>query len=240
MTRTHALFSLMAATLWAGTAAAVDGVLEINETCAALAGCFSGDTAGYPVTIDGSAGGSYRLTSNLIVPDENTDGIVVSTPSVTLDLNGFEIVRSGCEGAYIGCTPASGTGIGIALQNSSSYYRGMVVKNGNITGMGSAGVHVGESSTVTGLHVRWCRSLGIGANEGSTVEGNIVDGSETGIIAFGASRVQRNVVTNFTLSGIFLQAEGGYGDNVVKGSGTTISGGVNMGGNVCNGSATCP
>ncbi len=240
MTRTHALFTLIAATLWAGTAAAVDGVVEINETCAALAGCFSGDTAGYPVTIDGSAGGSYRLTSNLIVPNENTDGIVVSTPSVTIDLNGFEIVRSGCEGAIFDCTPVGGTGIGIALQGFSSAYRGMVVKNGSITGMGSSGVQVGESSTVTGLHVRWCRDLGIGAYAGSTVEGNIVDGSTSGISVFGASRVQRNVVTNFTNSGILLQADGGYGDNVVKGTGTTISGGVNMGGNVCNGSATCP
>ncbi len=53
-------------------ALAVDGVLEINQACAD-SGCFSGDGAGFPVII--SAAGSYRLTSNLVVPNENTDGI---------------------------------------------------------------------------------------------------------------------------------------------------------------------
>ena len=43
---------------------AVDGVLEINQTCAVNTGCFSGDAAGFPVTIDGSAGLSYVLTAN--------------------------------------------------------------------------------------------------------------------------------------------------------------------------------
>ncbi len=33
---------------------ATDGVAEINHTRAAQTGCFGGDTAGYPVTIDGS------------------------------------------------------------------------------------------------------------------------------------------------------------------------------------------
>ena len=47
----------------AGPALAVDGVVEINQTCAVQTGCFSGDTAGYPVTI--TQPGSYRLTSNL-------------------------------------------------------------------------------------------------------------------------------------------------------------------------------
>lgn len=48
---------------FATPAFAVDGVLEINQTCAVQTGCFSGDTPGFPVTIN--ATGSYRLTSNL-------------------------------------------------------------------------------------------------------------------------------------------------------------------------------
>ena len=32
-------------------AQAVDGVLEINQACAANTGCFTGDSAGFPVTI---------------------------------------------------------------------------------------------------------------------------------------------------------------------------------------------
>ena len=71
-------------------ALAVDGMLEINQACAVSTGCFSGDAAGLPVTI--TAAGSYRLTSNLTVPDENTDGIVVSANDISIDLNGFGII----------------------------------------------------------------------------------------------------------------------------------------------------
>ncbi len=60
-------------------------------------GRFTGDAAGYPVTI--TAPGSYLLTSNLVVPDENTDAIAVSSSGISIDLSGFAIVRSGCEAA---------------------------------------------------------------------------------------------------------------------------------------------
>ena len=35
----------------AGPALAVDGVLEINQTCVVQSGCFAGDTPGFPLTI---------------------------------------------------------------------------------------------------------------------------------------------------------------------------------------------
>ena len=98
--------------LLAGPALAVDGVGEINQTCATATGCFSGDAAGFPVTI--STSGSYRLTSRLVLPNENTDGILVSTSSVSIDLNGFEITGPvTCAGGPILCTPATGTGSAI-------------------------------------------------------------------------------------------------------------------------------
>ena len=51
------LLSLIALLLvaLAGPAFAVDGVAEINQTCAVNTGCFAGDFAGFPVTIS-SAG----------------------------------------------------------------------------------------------------------------------------------------------------------------------------------------
>jgi hypothetical protein len=106
------LSSLVALLLLAlsGPAITTDGVAEINHTCAAQTGCFSGDTAGYPVTIGEPA--SYRLTSNLIVPDENTTGIMTNTPSVSIDLNGFEIVRWVCKGVSFNCIATSGSGVG--------------------------------------------------------------------------------------------------------------------------------
>jgi len=71
-------------------AAAVDGVIEINQARALAGGLTPGDDPGFPVTI--SLSGSYRLTSDLNVPLD-TDGIVTQGDAfqVTLDLNGFTI-----------------------------------------------------------------------------------------------------------------------------------------------------
>jgi hypothetical protein len=73
---------------FAPQAQAVDGVLEINQTCAVNTGCFAGDTAGFPITINTQ--GSYVLTSNLDLPDVNTTGIEVTVGIVTIDMNGMQ------------------------------------------------------------------------------------------------------------------------------------------------------
>lgn len=158
---------LLAATL-PGRAFAGDGRLEINDTCAVQTGCFPGDTPGYPVTIDGSAGTEYLLTSRLVLPNENTDGISIGAHDVRVDLNGFSIVRSGCEGATSTCKPGSGTGNGIDTFGSASP-RGTSVRNGSIVGMGANGVVLGDQARVVGLRVRWNRESGIILGIGSSV-----------------------------------------------------------------------
>jgi hypothetical protein len=191
-------------------ALAVDGVLEINQTCAVQTGCFAGDTAGFPVTL--TTAGSYRLTSNLTVPDENTGGILVSASSISIDLNGFEIVRSGCEGVIAAnCTPTTGSGWGVAF--GSPYVRGVSVKNGSITGMGSYGIELGNQSEVTNLRVRWNRLGGIQVNSSSTVTGNSV-------MANGGRGISAN--WGSTVSGNSAFQNGS--DGIKGGDGTTIEG----------------
>ena len=62
---------------------AADGVTEINQASVEAAG-------GFPYVI--SEPGSYTLSGNLTVPDENTNAIEVEAPDVTVDLNGFAII----------------------------------------------------------------------------------------------------------------------------------------------------
>jgi len=200
---------LLLSLAFAGPALAVDGVLEVNQTCAVQTGCFAGDTAGYPVTINGSAGRSYRLTSDLIVPDENTDGIRVSTSTLTIDLNGFEIVRSGCEGATTNCAPALGSGAGVERISTSN--RGISVKNGSITGMGSYGVLLSGPAEVSGLRVRWSRLDGIAVGAGSTISDNTVyENGGAGISAGAGSTVSGNTAYQNGDTGIL----GGHGSTV--------------------------
>jgi len=86
------LLCLMALASRAASLEAADGALEINQACALNGGCFSGDSAGFPVTIDGSAGKSYRLTGDLDLSSApNLSGIIVTGANVTLDMGGFEI-----------------------------------------------------------------------------------------------------------------------------------------------------
>jgi hypothetical protein len=130
-------------------ALASDGVLEINQTCAVQTGCFAGDAPGFPVTVDGASPRSLRLTSDLIVPDENTDAIFIGASNTTLDLGGFEIrgvVSCTGGGATLSCLPAGGTGIGVNAFVGP--VRAVRVINGGIRGMGSHGILLGVLGTV--------------------------------------------------------------------------------------------
>ena len=139
----------------ADAAWSVDGVLEINQACVNT-GCFSGDSAGFPVTIDGSAGRSYRLTGDLVVPNVNASGITISTHDVRIDLNSFTIIGAACVGATSSsCRPTSGNGSGV------SGGQGISVSNGSIVGMGFAGVLLSTEAEVTGLRARWNHLAGI-------------------------------------------------------------------------------
>ena len=170
---------------------ASDGVVEINQTCALNGGCFSGDGAGFPILIDGSAGRSYRLTSNLIQPTVNNDVIRVSAPSVTIDLNGFEIVRTGCEGATSDCTPTSGTGS--AIERLDATIVGTKVINGSVTGMGRYGLRLGPQAEVVNVRARWNRVDGIFVGVGSSVSRSVAyQNGDDGIEARAGSLVFDN------------------------------------------------
>lgn len=179
---------------------AVDGVIEINHAKALAGGATSTDAPGYPVTLDSS--GSYRLTGNLTVPDENTDGIVVSAPSVNIDLNGFEIRRSGCEGAVTDCSAASGLGSGVKAVPST--VRGISVKDGSITGMGQFGVWLAREAVVSGLILRWNRIDGILISYAGAVSGNTaIENGNHGITVGRGSTVSGNTVHENTGIGIY-------------------------------------
>ena len=122
------------------TVQAADGVIEINQAIVEANG-------GFPYVI--SEPGSYKLTGNLTVPDENTTAIEVQADNVTVDLNGFAIigpVQCTAENGSVSCS-AQGTGIGVQAQ---IFVFATVVRNGSVRGMGSAGVSI-QSGRVEGV-----------------------------------------------------------------------------------------
>ncbi len=211
--------------LIAGAAIAADGTKQINQARALAGGLTPGDTVGFPVTI--SQSGSYTLSGNLTVPNENTTAIEITADNVTLDLNGFAILGpTVCTGfGEVSCTPL-GTGNGIHSENS--YIR---VRNGIVRGMGNDGVLLNyapghgetkgefvEELQVTsngndGILVGWgsISKCAVDRNGGrgiATVAGNVYDNfvnlnGSIGIQIFGSgSRVSDNVVVANGSTGI--------------------------------------
>ena len=192
----------------AAPSAAGDGVLEIHQACVST-GCFAGDAAGYPVTL--STSGSYRLTSNLLVPDVNTDAIVVAVSGVGIDLGGFEIQGPVvCSGNPPVCTPASGTGSGIEVPNTS--VTDVAVSGGGVSGMGSFGVLLGPQADVTRVRLRGNRGGGINVGDGSLVVGVTAAGN-------GATGLAIGLGSTATDNTIFRNA----GDGIFAGTGSTIA-----------------
>ncbi len=220
-----------------------------------LSNCFSA----YPKP------GTYRLSGNLTLPDENTTAIKITTNHVTIDLAGFSILGPVvCSGVPLTCTPAEGIGYGVeSYAGGGVFYNNITVLNGNILGMGESGIMVGAESRIENVVVKSCGHYGISAGEGSRISGstalknyyvgisalygsiftgNIAIGNgEHGILAWGGSMVIGNTARNNGMYGIGCFADDvGYANNVSNGNGlAAIWRGLPMGGNVCDG-APCP
>lgn len=240
------LLALFANPGWAG-----EGVIEINQASVLAAG-------GFPFTINQS--GSYRLTSDLVVPDVNTGGIVISSKSVTLDLGGFGIrgpvTCSGdglTRGQNTACS-ASGSGVGISVDSSTA-----VIRNGFVRGMGSAGMSIfGDLSTIVehmvveenaghgiNLHegrlvdsaVRFNGANGVeycdcGGGGNSQIEHNVVERNRGHAIHTGKGTVKENLIFNNGGEGVRVLAGGSNGANLV---GNTIQSNSGNGINASNG-----
>ena len=137
-------------------ARAGDGVLEINQACVA-AGCFPGDNAGFPVLLNA---GSYRLTSDVTVPDADTDAIRMYD-GATLDLGGFSLLGpTTCTGSPAACTGA-GSGDGVLVSGNN-----VTIRNGHIAGFGHFGIYGREGMRVENVTLEMNGADGINTQGG--------------------------------------------------------------------------
>ena len=205
---------------WTGTLiglaqglAADDGVMLIDQKAALSGKVTPGDTPGFPATI--SQPGSYRLSSNLEVPDAATTGIEITAGNVTLDLNGFTISGPNvCTPNPTRCTFAGGAGIGIKAfgavgELSPSNIR---VMNGMVRGMGGHGIRIMGDGTLV-------QNVVSSSNGGPGIvvgEGNVID-SVAKLNASGAAIVGvivRGCTAANNVFGIFVRPGGVAEGNV--------------------------
>ncbi|MGI8603391.1 MAG: right-handed parallel beta-helix repeat-containing protein [Verrucomicrobiales bacterium] len=170
--------------------------------------------------------GSYYLTGNLVV--SKTHGILIGRAGVTLDLNGFQIVRS------------SGTG-GNAITVSSLAHR-CTVKNGTIGeaatpsfGYGVQGVNTPSTprgGTLLQLAVFGCSITGLRAGIGWEITGCEVHDNADGISSPGGSTITRCTASTNSGRGISVSsstihdctAYDNGGDGIAGLFGSTITG----------------
>jgi hypothetical protein len=154
--------------------------------------------------------GSYVLVRNIVNSRAGADALLINTPDVTLDLQGFSII----------CTkPTTGAGIDATGQIN------IVIRNGIISGCGGPAVIGGTGVTVSGITASQNGS-GITCGVGCLVHDNLIQGNlGSGITFSDATGGYR---------GNIMQ---GNSSNTV-GTGGQVSGGTSLGQNLCNG-VTC-
>jgi hypothetical protein len=183
----------------AGPATAIDGVVLINQARALAGGVTAGDGVGFPVTI--SAPGSYRLSSDLTVPNADTNAVSITADGVTLDLNGFSVAGpTVCTySGGLSCGGTEGTGTGIVAATSR-----VTVRNGRVRGMGSDAIDLGALGRVEDV--------------------DVVSNGGAGITLGDAGVAHRNRVTLNLGAGIAAGDGASVSDNrVVRNNGAAIS-----------------
>lgn len=237
----QATLAVAMAVLGPDAADAADGVTEINQASALAGGVTAGDDPGFPVSLDTS--GNFALTSDLIVPNQNTRGIEITATPVAIDLNGFAIRGPvTCPGSVPLCSPI-GTGVGIY---SNQY--GTRVRGGVIQGLGAFGLSLAAGARVEDVTLTQNGTGGVAVAAASLISGcTITNNGGPGVSVSYGSRVASNVIfRNAGLGITFTSAESGYGGNVIRennGADTNAQvsiNGLQLGPNVCGADLACP
>ncbi len=104
---------------------------------------------------------------------------------------------------------------------NASTSSGITIFNGTITKIAGKAILLGSNSTVAGVQLINNGGDALTCTTGCLVTSNVINGNTgTGLV--------------------FSDAKSGYQNNIISGNGATVTGGTNMGHNVCNGTAICP
>lgn len=139
--------------------------------------------------------GSYYLTGDVMVPN-GTNGIIITAPDVSIDLNGFRIV--GASDSLAGVISPQVSGVRSAVRNGSVTGtaggvllspEGSSVRDVRVSDIRGSGIVVGPGGIVDGCHATGCVAVGIGGGRGSVITRSTASGCVNGGIYAGADGV---------------------------------------------------
>lgn len=213
------------------------GGIEVSSLAVSGLTVFNGSIAGMPDR--GVQAGRNARIYQLTVSGNGNTGATAGANSL------FERVISTCNGAAGVVLTADGTAEAITAQ--SNKLSGIEVGTGAVVGSstsnenGGAGIMGGSGSAVHDSSAQGNLGAGIVVGPDGTVRGNATSGNFlAGFSVTGASLVSENKATNNTGVGFSLSPGSGYQGNIASGnSAGTITGGVSLGTNLCDG-VFCP
>jgi hypothetical protein len=200
------------------------GVISIDQAKAEAGSVTAGDAPGFPVTI--SQPGSYRLMSNLSVSDPVLSGVQITSPNVTLDLNGFVIqgpINCTGQGSSLTCTSdgmGSNRGHGILVDMPNATGTTVTAHDGAVTGFAGHGVTGGGGYRSVGVHrLRISGNGWSGASNVATLTESLVTRNRVQ----GAAFVSRAVGNYFSMNREFgiTNSHGRFNVSESNGGGTT-------------------
>jgi len=187
--------------------------------------------------IVGSSNGSLRV-SNGTIRDMNASGIftngVLIAERVESVNNGFSGLWGGDDTSLVDVTALNNGSHGIRVGDRTKVYRCSTNTNFD-------GILAGKSSVIVNSTAIDNTGNGIYADNGSVVTGNTANGNGgDGIAGASGLTVTDNSARTNTGFGIHITS-GGYGGNVLTNNGAgSVSGGLQIGTNVCGTDITCP
>ncbi len=260
------LLSLAILVAGAGHAAAGDGVFEINQSCVAT-GCVPGDAAGLPV--ETAANQSYVLTSNLAAGSSAVAVTLGAGSTLDLNGFAIEGDVT-CTGAPAACSQQGFNGGGVLAGARAAIRNGTIrgirsygIRGGNFVRVekmlieqNAAGGIYGSDGTV-GWVIEDCQilqngssgiSLAYGASLGTRIQHNTIYGNQYAGVQGAVGLVLDNTIANNGNLGAIFNYSGnvtGFANNQFFGNNggnanPQMSGGLEVGTNVCATNTTCP
>ena len=118
----------------------------------------------FPIVI--SQPGHYKLAGNLTVPNGSTSGIHVTSPYVTIDLNGFTLGGPNVCSTQTKTCSVAGMAFGIITDPVIN----LTVRNGTVRGFSGTGISAGDGLRVEGVTVAHNGAGGITAGHSAFLD----------------------------------------------------------------------
>jgi hypothetical protein len=191
---------------------------------------------------EGVRTGNHATIRRLIVRSNGGSGVRVGTHSLMREIVAWQNAGNGIQalgGSLVERVIASGNGFdGIQLDSGSSVMRSVATNNGD------DGVNTGSGCVVHESMASGNEDNEIEAGAANRVSASLAGGNEGSAISVGAGSAVQGVLATADTSGFALElaADASYRESVLRATppAGSVSGGIDLGANSCNGTGACP